>query len=155
MKPIPSEENDYLYQHIAILRSSYRHHTGQDLISSRLTDKEAARYLYSAPFALLSHDNALDPVFNYANQTAQNLFGMSWDQITRLPSRFSAEPIERELREKLLGEVAVNGYIKDYSGVRVGRYGRRFLIEKAVVWNLMSEGRRKGQAAMFKNWQFC
>lgn len=155
MKPIPSEENDYLYQHIAILRSSYRHYTGQDLISSRLSDKEAARYLYDAPFALLSHDNALDPVFSYANQTAQNLFGMSWDQITRLPSRFSAEPIEREQREKLLSEVSSKGYIKDYSGVRVGRHGRRFLIEKAVVWNLVSGGRPKGQAAMFRDWRFC
>jgi hypothetical protein len=51
--------------------------------------------------------------------------------------------------------VTRDGFIDDYSGVRIARTGRRFRITHATVWNLLSpDGRACGQAAMFGNWTF-
>jgi len=151
----PSEENDFLAPHVAILRTSLRHFAKRELVDPRMSDKDAARYLYQAPFAVVSHDTAKDPIFNYANQTALSLFGMDWEQFTALPSRMSAEPVEQSERERLLETVTEQGFIEDYSGVRIGRHGRRFRIQSAVVWNLIGGNGRfyQGQAAMFKDWK--
>ncbi|MEW6038159.1 MAG: MEKHLA domain-containing protein [Pseudomonadota bacterium] len=153
--PRPSEDNEFLAAHIAVLRRSFRRFTGRELAPARMTDPEAARYLFQAPLALLSHDTAPDPIFDYANETAMGLFGMSWEEITALPSRLSAEAGNREEREALLAIVSAQGYIDDYSGVRISRQGRRFRIENAVVWNLIDDlGAPCGQAAMFEHWQW-
>jgi hypothetical protein len=153
--PLPAEENGFLYPHVALLRDSFRHWTGRDLVNPRMDDRDAARFLFRAPFAVASHDAAKDPLFNYANRTALNLFAMGWGEFIALPSRLSAGPLEQRERERLLNEVSARGFIEDYSGVRIGRHGRRFLIEDAVVWNLASPagGHRQGQAAMFKRWR--
>lgn len=153
--PQPSEENGFLYLHVVLLRDSFRHWTGRDLLNPRMNDREAARFLFHAPFAVASHNAAKDPLFNYANRTAMNLFAMGWGEITALPSRLSAEPVKQEERERLLSEVSQRGFVEGYSGVRIGRHGRRFLIEDAIVWNLASPGGGPclGQAAMFKRWQ--
>jgi len=153
--PKPSEENGFLYLHVALLRGSFRHWAGRDLVNPRMDDRDAARFLFQAPFAMVSHDTAKDPLFNYANRTALNLFAMSWGEFTTLPSRLSAEPVKQEERERLLNEVSQRGFIEGYSGVRIGRHGRRFLIEDAVVWNLVDPvgGPCQGQAAMFKRWR--
>jgi hypothetical protein len=151
----PSEENGFLCEHIAIVRKSYRHWTGRELVPHRLSDQEAARYLLEAPFALLTHDTAKDPIFNYANQTALSLFAMSWEEITALPSRMSAEALDQEERDRLLAAVCQNGCIDHYRGIRIGRHGRRFLIENATVWNLLGpECEAYGQAAYFEHWQY-
>lgn len=149
----PSEENDFLAPHIALLRRSYRHWTQRDWLDRRLSDRDAARYLYTAPIVALSHGPERDPVFTYANQTAQALFGFDWEEFTALPSRRSAASDQVESRQKLLAEVAERGFMDDYSGVRVGHRGRRFRIENAVVWNLIDErGEFRGQAASFAHW---
>lgn len=154
--PPPSEDNDYLAAHVAILRHSLRHWTRKELVDPRLNDTEAAHFLFHAPFVVVSHDTRKDPVFNYANRTALNLFAMSWEEFTALPSRLSAEEPEREERERLLLEVSAHGYIGHYRGVRIGRHGRRFTIEDALVWNLRSpSGAPYGQAAMFERWKFA
>jgi hypothetical protein len=55
----------------------------------------------------------------------------------------------------LLSEVSSRGYINDYRGVRVAKNGRRFLIERATVWNLLDEsGAPYGQAATFNEWRY-
>ena len=114
----------------------------------------AARQLYYAPFALLSHGTEKDPIINYANKTAQELFEMKWHKLVQLPSRLSAETVVQEERDALLRRVNENGYIDDYSGVRISSSGKRFLINYATVWNLQnSDGRYCGQAAMFSNWE--
>jgi len=40
-----------------------------------MTEAEAAGWLYMAPFGLLAHDESADPLFVYANLTAQQRFG--------------------------------------------------------------------------------
>ena len=75
---------------------------------------------------------------------------MNWNEIVGLPSRLSAEPLAQAERERLLQRVAANGYIDDYSGVRIARSGRRFTIKQATVWNLVNPGGVVlGQAACF------
>jgi len=154
--PLPSEENNFLSQHVALLRHSFHHWTGRALVATRMSDEDAARYLFHAPFAVLSQDTAKDPIFNYANQTGLSLFAMSWEDLTALPSRKSVEPVAQAERQQVLDEVESHGFIDDYSGIRIGRHGRRFLIEHTVVWNVIQPrtGAFKGQAAMIKDWKF-
>ena len=72
-----------------------------------------------------------------------------------MPSRLSAEQPNQEERQRLLARVAEDGYIDDYSGVRISKNGKRFLIQRAVVWNVVDEkGKFHGQAACFKDWSW-
>lgn len=151
---IPSNENFFLYQHVGLLLLSYKKLTGRNLIDSDASIKDLAEKIYFASFALVSHGTGDDPVFNYGNKTALKLFEMNWNDFTQLHSRKSAEPINREERTKLLKRVTEDGFIDDYSGVRISSSGKRFEIKDAIVWNLVDEnGFYRGQAATFDNWK--
>lgn len=152
--PEPGPANDWLAEHAALLIRCYRQWTGRDLVDPCLPPSMAAQALYEAPFVVLSHNTEADPRFTYANLSAQRLFEMPWAEIVGLPSRYSAEPLAREERERLLQRVAEHGFIDDYSGVRIAKSGRRFRIVQATVWNLFDPaGQPAGQAACFGNWQ--
>ncbi len=91
---------------------------------------------------------------NFANLKAQELWEMTWEEITRMPSRRTAEAPSREERARLLERVHQHGYIDNYSGLRISKSGRRFRITSAIVWNVMDDRRRQvGQAAMFTDWE--
>ncbi|MDT3438758.1 MULTISPECIES: MEKHLA domain-containing protein [unclassified Pseudofrankia] len=113
-----------------------------------------ARWLHDdAPFGVLAHDGAADPLFVYANATAQRLFEYGWDEIVGLPSRLSAAEADRDERAALMSDVLLRGYTNDYRGLRVARSGRRFWIEDATVWNLVDRhGEFQGQAALIRAW---
>jgi hypothetical protein len=121
------------------------------LIDSASSDIAALRLaLWNAPRAIVAHGTEDDPVFFYGNRLALQLFEMSFDEFTRLPSRFSAEPLAREERSKLLERVTRQGYADNYSGMRIASSGKRFMIEDGTVWNLADEqGDYHGQAAVF------
>ena len=90
---------------------------------------------------------------NYGNPAALALFELDWHAFTQLPSRYSAEALNREERAQMLEKVSRQGYVDDYQGVRVSSTGKRFHIENAYVWNLCdSSGIYQGQAAMFDQW---
>jgi hypothetical protein len=92
-------------------------------------------------------------VFNYGNRAALELFEMSWRDFVALPSRESAEPVNREERRKLLDRVSSHGFVDDYRGVRISSTGRRFRIEEATVWNVLDESNvYRGQAAVIFRW---
>jgi hypothetical protein len=61
----------------------------------------------------------------------------------------------REARAEFLHQVATNGYIDDYSGVRIAKDGSRFLIEQATVWNVIDIETKEhfGQAVIIKAWK--
>jgi hypothetical protein len=140
-----------LARHVAILCASCQRLTGKLLAPANV---DPAVWLDQAPFALVSHDAAADPIFNYANRAALQLFEMTWDEFTATPSRLSAAPMDRDERAVLLERVTRNGYIDDYTGIRVARSGRRFMIRNATVFNLLDEqGRHYGQAAMLAQWE--
>jgi hypothetical protein len=134
---------------------SLRHWTGRDLLPGLFNPLGLAKNVFAAPFVLVSHGTEADPVLNYGNQTALNLWEMSWEELTRTPSRLTAEAPNREERARLLAAVTRNGFIDDYSGIRISKNGRRFRIAQATVWNLLDEqGRHAGQAATFSDWEF-
>ena len=151
----PTEQNFYLQEHVSRLVVSFSHWTGKSLVETDVSPAEQARRLFYAPFVLLSHNAAPDPMLNYANREALTLFELTWEELITLPSRKTAEPSEREERERLLAMVSRQGYIDDYRGIRIAKSGRRFMIERATVWNLLDDnGGFYGQAAMFRQWRF-
>ena len=151
----PSPINNYLCAHAERIIASWHHWIGTDLVDPNLPMVERARQLFDSPLAVLSHDTAIDPLLNYANGTALTLFEFSWDELVRTPSRLTAEAIHRDARAALLAQVSQRGYIDDYQVVRISRTGRRFLIERATVWNLIDgNGAPYGQAASFSRWKF-
>ncbi|MCP4181280.1 MAG: MEKHLA domain-containing protein [bacterium] len=148
----PCTNNNFLVLHVNILRYSFKYFTGTHFGNSELSDIDYAKELYHAPFAVLSHNTETDPIFNYANLTAQKLFEFPWKEITKLPSRLSAESVNQADRNKLLTKVTENGFICNYSGIRISKTDRRFKIKNGTVWNLIdNEGRHYGQAATFDN----
>lgn len=141
--------------HSECLVRSLAHWTGRDLTPGVTDPHERAHILFDAPFVLVSHGTETDPILNYGNQSALTLWDTSWDQLTRMPSRLTAEAPNREERAHLLERVTRDGFIADYSGVRISSTGRRFRIAQATVWNLITtDGRPCGQAAMFSDWTF-
>lgn len=151
----PAEANHFQIEHARLIKKSYRQLLGKELISEASSDEEFARLLFHAPFAVLTHDTAADPVFNYGNLKALLLFEFSWQELSGLPSRMSAEAITQSERDKLLVEVKQKGYIDHYQGIRIAKSGKRFLIKNAVVWNLIdSELCYQGQAAFIGEWEF-
>jgi hypothetical protein len=161
--------------HSQTLARSLKHWTGRDLLpddpgapasgpaGSTLLPAHAgsetgapfAEKIYHAPFVLVSHGMEAEPVLNYGNAAALALWEMSWDELTRTPSRLTAEAPNREERARLLAAVTQRGFIDNYSGVRISKTGRRFRISCATVWNLLTgDGHPCGQAAMFDRWEF-
>ena len=144
----------WLTRHVRLLCASYRFWTGRDLIPPGFDEAQAVAALNAAEFAVVSHGTQPDPIFNYANATALRLFEMTWDAFVALPSRLSAETMLQAERDDLLERVTRDGYIDDYTGVRISKNGNRFHISKATVWNLLDEaGQPYGQAALLKEWR--
>ncbi len=134
---------------------SLKHFTGRDLLPGNFLPMEFAEKVFHVPFVLVSHGTEADPILNYGNATALALWEMSWTELTRTPSRLTAEAPNREERARLLEMVGTLGFINDYSGIRISKNGRRFKISRATVWNLLSEnGSPCGQAALFSHWEF-
>jgi PAS domain-containing protein len=133
-----------------LLAGSYERLLRKPLLPRRMAAQEAARWLYEdAPFAVLAHNTDEDPHFIYGNKAAQRRFEYSWDEITRLPSRLSAEAPDREERERFLQRVRLSGYESGYRGVRIAKSGRRFMIEGATLWELRDDaGAVHGQAVV-------
>lgn len=144
-----------LITHIQRLLDSHRHFTGRELIERSGDPAEEAERIHRAPFVVASHGGEADPILNYGNLQALSLWEMEWAAFTRTPSRRTAEAPRREERQRLLDAVTRDGYIDDYSGVRISSSGRRFRIERATVWNLIDEaGEPIGQAATFGGWEY-
>jgi hypothetical protein len=149
----PGPENDYLCGHAELLISSYRRITGKDLVEGEGSGAEMARALYEAPYGVVSHGVEEDPIFNYGNRAALELFEYGWRDFVALPSRKSAEAVNRAEREKLLKRVSQYGFVDDYQGVRISATGKRFRIEQATVWNVVDEANvYRGQAAVIFRW---
>ncbi|MBS0209170.1 MAG: MEKHLA domain-containing protein [Planctomycetes bacterium] len=134
---------------------SYRRWVGVELIDRQGTVAEQAERLFRAPLVVVSHGVEADPVLNYGNQTALDLWELDVERFTATPSRLTAEPMHRDERARLLERTTRDGFVDDYSGVRISSTGQRFQIDRATVWNLVdSAGVRVGQAATFSGWRF-
>jgi hypothetical protein len=135
------------------LLDSYYHWTGRDLLVRSGSIEDQAEALFAAPFVVVSHGTEPDPILNYGNQAALDLWEMTWDRLTHTPSHHTAEPMNRAERASMLQQVKERGSYDRYRGVRISATGRRFLVEDAVVWTVIdAQGRSLGQAATFSRW---
>ncbi|SDX49019.1 MEKHLA domain-containing protein [Nitrosomonas oligotropha] len=137
------------------LLDSYAHWVKQELIERTGTPLEQAERLFNSAFVVASHGTEDDPILNYGNRTALNLWMMDWQQFTHTPSRLTAEPAKREERARMLEQVKTQGYHADYSGIRISSTGKRFLAERILIWNIQKpDGTIVGQGATFSTWKF-
>jgi hypothetical protein len=134
-----------------VLLDSYRRWLGRDLIPRSGDATEDSRQLFEAPFVVVAHGTEADPILNYANRTALDLWETDLPTLLSTPSRKTAEPVHRDERAGMLAQAARDGYIDNYRGIRISTTGRRFRIEQAIIWNLVSDdGQPAGQAATFE-----
>ena len=114
----PALDPDFFH----LLISSHLRLVGTPLLPAEVAVDDALRWLYQdAPFCVLAHNTAADPRFVYANLAAQRCFEYSWEEMTALPSRLSAEAPNREERQRLLESVSQKGRADGYRGLRIDR----------------------------------
>ena len=136
-----------------IMAKSYQQLLNQSLVKPTNTPEQLAEALFYAPFVLVSHGTQANPIFNYGNQTALQLWSLSWEQFIQTPSASTTESTEQADREAMLRQAANQGYIDNYQGIRIAHTGKRFAIKQVKLWNLTDElGQNCGQAATFAHW---
>lgn len=126
-----------------------------DLTGAHLSSPPDTPSLYqwldkSAPYGILAHNTAADPLFIYANRYALSCFKYTSDEMFVLPSRLSAGSENRKERERLLQDVRRDGIAFNHTGPRIDKYGQCFNIYDCIVWQLKyRNGTIFGQAALF------
>jgi hypothetical protein len=108
----PGLDNCYLSEHADLLICSYHRFTGKNLVNQKQSNENIYRALFEAPYGVVSHNTEDDPIFNYGNKIALRVFDMDWSEFTNLPSRKSAEPVNRVERERLLARVKKTGFYR-------------------------------------------
>lgn len=138
------------------LLNSYENRLNRALIVRKSDLEEQAKSLFLAPFVVVSHGTENDPIFNYGNQIALDLWEISFLDLLKTPSRKTVkDTISKAERAKMLDTAKKKGYIDNYQGIRISSTGRLFKIENAIVWNITNaQGIYLGQAATFAEWQF-
>lgn len=148
-------EKPEIISHSTVIYRSYTFWTGNELFDGLTNESDLSRKLYHAPFVVVSHGTEEDPVFNYANLKAQEIWNMGWDEFTSMPSRFSAEPIEESKRNQLLETGRKKGITRLKQGIRINKDGRRFYIKDVVLFNLLNKNQDYcGQGAVYPKWEF-
>lgn len=150
---LPTDHRASWIEHTQILLFSFQRVLGRELIVRSGDAHDEAERLFSAPFAVLSHGTESDPILNYGNRTVLRLWEVTPDQLLVMPSRLTAEPVNREARAKFLEQTKQQGFVTGYSGVRISATGKRFRIANATVWTVTGpRGEPLGQAATFDQW---
>lgn len=145
----------FVLHHTRHVLDSYTKWTGKPLLPYESDTLTQARNLFYAPFVVATSNNAVDPILNYGNQKALELWELPWEKFTQTLGRQTAEPVHQAKRDEFLKTVQEKGFIDNYSGIRISSTGRRFKIEQATVWNVVDEfGKFCGQAATFNKWQY-
>ncbi|WP_090698118.1 MEKHLA domain-containing protein [Nitrosomonas aestuarii] len=148
-------KNPFMLQWCQYLLDSYAHWVKHELIPREGTPFDQAENLFNSAFVVVSHVIQDDPILNYGNQAALNLWEMNWRQFTKTPSRLTAESVNRLERSRMLSQAKEQGYISDYHGVRISYTGKRFFVDQATIWNIHKpDGNVLGQGATFSTWRF-
>ncbi|MFV0445662.1 MAG: MEKHLA domain-containing protein [Planctomycetaceae bacterium] len=145
-------------QRTQTLLDSFARWLGRELLPRDGTALAQSQRLFEAPFVVVAHGTQPDPILDFANQSALDMWAADLPTLLSLPSRKTAEPMHRDERARMLQRTREQGYIDDYQGVRISTDGRRFRIRQAIVWNLVdAAGSHAGQAATFdqSEWIEC
>ena len=164
--PSPLWYSDIMIDHACHLIKTYHSMTdGLQLVPLTLVEKdrfEAAKQLFFLPnCVVVSHGvqcGSEGPILNYGNSAALKRWGASWEELTSMHSIYTAEPVERSVRENLLKQVHEKGIIQEYSGIRIALDQRRFKMINGTIWNLkpaegLLDNNLIGQAATFSSWE--
>ena len=136
-----------------LLVDSYKRWTGWDLVGG----SDIAYALYNAPFAITSQGNQPEPVIQYANRAALDVWEMEWSQFIGMPAHLSAEADDdiQKSRADVLAQARDKGWALNYNGKRISRTGTRFEILNTVLWNVTdTHGQSFGQAARIGAWRY-
>lgn len=147
--PVPTLYREpALAARVARIAHSHLRLTGRALVPP---SADPVGELWHAPQVIVAHGTGPDPVFFFGNAAALATFECDLADFLTMPSRLSAAPAEREARAAFMARVMRTGFVDDYSGWRISRRGRRFLIPCGTVWNLIeADGSLHGQAATFQ-----
>ncbi len=147
----PAAQSDWIAS-TQLLLDSFEKWVGKPLII-RQNPTADSETLFTAPFVVVAHGTEADPLLNYGNRSALDLWVMPLESFLGTPSRETAEPMHRNERADLLKRTREHGFIDDYSGIRISSTGQRFRIQQATVWNVVnSQNEVVGQAAAFSQW---
>ena len=148
-------QHEAVILHTKYLLHSYQHWIGQSLFDLTIPPEQLAQALFEAPFVVLSHGTQPDPILNYGNKKALDLWEMSWEEFTQMPSRKTAQEVEQTERNRLLLDTQTKGFIHNVSGVRITSTGKRFYIQDGIIWNILDENNQYyGQGAVVSKYRF-
>lgn len=161
--PLPWETESVIH-HSQRLLHSFQHYLGRPLLPELEESEEGfkihaakfqAKRMFEAPIIIVSHGTEADPIFNYGNARALDLWAMDWAAFTNLASRQSAQDSEQPERAKMLAQAKAQGYFEGYVGDRATRDSRRFRMEDGIIWSVVdATGKDCGQAATFSQYHF-
>ena len=105
----------------------------------------------SERFAVLSHGNQSDPIYNYVNAAGFRVFRWPEDVYYQLPSRKSApEGSARQERSKVIDDTVAQDITYIDEAVRVRYPNATVILRDAILWNVYDdEGYRVGQTVVF------
>ena len=149
--PLPSAANDWQGEHVTRVVEAFARVTGGDFLAEAgINRADLGRSVWDGNFALLTHDT--NAILTYGNRFALDLWEMDWETLVRTPSRLTAPEEDRAARAVIMAQVERDGFTRSYTGRRVSRTGRFFLIENATVFTLTDEeGAGFGTGAFFKS----
>ena len=147
---LPAAENDFQNAFVQKVLASHARVTGSPLLGG-LT----ARDIWFGDFALLTHRGGAEAMLNYGNQFALGLWECHWDQFIAMPSSATAPQEGRAARDNLMSRAVQKGFVTGYSGERISRTGKLFLIQDVTIWPLLEEnGESFGIGAFFRRYQY-
>ena len=161
--PSPAWLSQEMIEHTSHLCQSYYEQTAGSELLPGIMDiqdpEQRCRMLFlDMERVVVSHGTQIDgegPILNYGNMCALKLWGASWEELTQMPSRRTAEPANQQTRDAFMKQVTENGIARGYEGVRIAINGKkRFKMMDASVWNIVIDGEFIGQAATFKDFEF-
>ncbi|MEA5532887.1 MEKHLA domain-containing protein [Crocosphaera sp. XPORK-15E] len=159
MNNLPYQQEKVI-QRTQLILSSFEHWLGHSLWKEKGlpeiqgSSEEIAQQLFGVPFAVASHGIETDPIFNYGNQKALDIWELTWEEFIKIPSRKTAELVEQTERDRLLAETTKKGF-SYFSGIRITSTGKRFKINNGIVWNVIDEQQiNQGQAAVYSDFYF-
>ncbi len=132
---------------VAFKRPLFAHHNYQ--IPNRTISQE----LFALSQPVIAHDSSQDPLLNYINATALQIWHRRWKEMIDMPSKLTAPIEEQKHRAIALSQAQNKSSVEGYRGVRINSRQQKFQINNARIWTIWNdEGTACGQAATFTSW---
>lgn len=125
---------------------------GEDSSSLETTMMTTPQQVHeSSRFAVLSHGNQTDPIYNYVNAAGFRVFRWPAEDYYRLPSRKSApEGSARQQRARVIDDTVASDITYIQEAVRVRYPNATVTLRDAILWNVYDDaGYRVGQTVLF------